>query len=127
MVSGIAIKCTNRISSYSSLQDYKMYNMVSCRTIQCTNWVFILHWRIMKGRNTVRSYSSPQNYKMHEYGKLYNHEAYEQVKTLFFNGKSRFPIRLFFFRYETRTFYDIFVFLIYVTCPNPSSFLDYLS
>jgi hypothetical protein len=55
MVSGIAIKCTNRISSYSLLQNYKMYNMVSCRTVNCMD--------------RLRYYSSLQNYEMQKNGK----------------------------------------------------------
>lgn len=153
MVSGIAIKFTNRISSCSLLQNYKMHNTVSCRTvkhmnrlililhcrtikftnivscgnIQCINLIFILHCRTMKCRITVRRCSSLQNYTMNEYGKLHNYKAYEQSKMLFFAATSSFPMRVFFFTYETRIVYDIFVFPIYVTCPNTSSYLDYLS
>jgi hypothetical protein len=55
IVSGTATKYTNRISSYSSLQNYRMHNMVSCRTV--------------KYMNRLKYYSSLQNYEMQEYGK----------------------------------------------------------
>jgi len=63
MVSGIAIECTNNISSYYSLQNFKMHNTVNCRTV--------------KYMNRLRYYSSLQNYKMHEYGKLQNYTMHE--------------------------------------------------
>lgn len=88
MVSGIAIKCTNRTSSYSSLQNYKMHNMVTCRTVKLC-------------MNRLRYYSSLQNYKMHKRGKLrkytmrelgfysllQNYEMQEYCKNLFFTAE----------------------------------------
>jgi hypothetical protein len=63
MLSGITIKYTNRISSYSSLQNYKMHIMVTYRNV--------------KYMSRLRYYSSLQNYKMHDYGKLPKYTMHE--------------------------------------------------